>query len=166
VRAVLLCGVVALLGASAWHTASEIVSRVSASSANQPTLEMTGPAAQRIESVGPVRAGWASFASRFNGLVSKTRNSPLSAAAPLAMPEADSGSYAGRIEGTLRDTLVRASVPVDIQEQIARNFAARLDLAAPAQEGDTYHVLYERDDTTTQRKRVTALEIRSGREVH
>jgi murein DD-endopeptidase MepM/ murein hydrolase activator NlpD len=82
------------------------------------------------------------------------------------MPEADSGSYAGRIEGTLRDTLVRVSVPVDIQEQITRIFAARLDLAVPAQEGDTYRVLYERDDATTQRKRVTAVELRSGGEVY
>jgi murein DD-endopeptidase MepM/ murein hydrolase activator NlpD len=125
-RAVLLCGIVAMLGASAWGTVSEIVSRVNASSATQPTLD----------------------------------------AAPLVMPEADSGSYAGRIEGTLRDTLVRASVPVDIQKQTARIFAARLDLAAPAQEGDTYRVLYERDDATTQRKRVTAVELRSGGEVY
>lgn len=165
-RAVLLCGVVAMLGASAWHTVSVIASRVNTSSATQPTLQVTVPAAQRIEWVGQVCAGWASFASRFNGFVSKSRNSQLTDAAPLVRSEADSGSYAGRIEGTLRDTLVRASVPVDIREQIARIFAARLDLAAPAQEGDTYHVLYQRDDATTQRKRVTAVELRSGGEVH
>ncbi|WP_243751265.1 M23 family metallopeptidase [Paraburkholderia sp. BL10I2N1] len=118
---------------------------MNASCATQATLEATVPAAQRIEWVGQVSGGSAGIA-----------------AAPPVMPQTGSGSYAGRIEGTLRDTLVRASVPVEIQKQIARIFAARLDLAAPAQEGDTYHVLYERDDATTQRKRVTAVELRSG----
>ncbi|MGF6604950.1 murein DD-endopeptidase MepM/ murein hydrolase activator NlpD [Paraburkholderia sp. GAS448] len=146
--AVLMCGMVAMLGASDWVTVSEIVSRVNTSGTTQPTLalEVTVPTA--------------------NGLVSKTMNGRRPDGAPPVMPEADSGLYAGRIEGTLRDTLVRASVPVDVQEQIARIFAARLALAAPAQEGDTYHVLYERDDPTTQRKRVRAVELRSGGEVH
>ena len=56
-RVVLLCGMVAMLGASAWVTVSEIVSRVNASSATQPTLEVTVPAAQRIEWADQVPAG-------------------------------------------------------------------------------------------------------------
>ncbi|MGF6964454.1 murein DD-endopeptidase MepM/ murein hydrolase activator NlpD [Paraburkholderia sp. WC7.3g] len=147
-RAVLLCGIVALLGTSDWIAESEIASRVKASSATRSSLasEATVPAV--------------------DGPVSKTRTGELADAAPMVMPEADSGSYAGRIEGTLRDTLVRASVPVDIQEQISRIFAHRLDLAAPAQKGDTYQLLYARADTTTERKRLTAVELRSRGNVY
>ncbi|EDZ98473.1 Peptidase M23 [Burkholderia sp. H160] len=147
-RAILLCGGVALLCMSDWVVESKIASPVNRLSAPQSSLalEVTVPAV--------------------DGSVSETRDSRLSGAASLVMPEADSGSYAGRIEGTLRDTLVRASVPADVQEQIARIFAPRLDLAAPAQKGDTYQVLYARNDTTTPRKRLTAVELRSGGEVY
>ncbi|KXU84975.1 peptidase M23 [Paraburkholderia monticola] len=127
-RAVLLCGIVALLGTSDWVVESEVDSDVNTSS--------------------------------------ETTNTPLSDAAPLIMAEADRGSYAGRIEGTLRDTLVQAAVPMDVQEQIARVFAPRLNLAAPAQTGDTYQVLYESDNTAAPRNRLTAVELRSGGKVY
>ncbi|WP_233804788.1 M23 family metallopeptidase [Paraburkholderia sp. HP33-1] len=147
-RVVLLCGIVAVLGTSDWVVESDIASRLNTSSATQspPDLEVTVPVV--------------------DGSVSEARETQLSDAASLVMPEADSVSYAGRIEGTLRDTLVRASVPVDVQEQIARIFAPGLDLAAPAKKGDTYQVLYGRDDTTTQRMRLTAVQLRSGGEVY
>jgi murein DD-endopeptidase MepM/ murein hydrolase activator NlpD len=161
--AVFVCGVAAVLGVSVWAMGPEICGRVSASRAVQAALGVTMPAAQPIESAGKISAGGASTASGFAG---EAQNTPLSEAAPLVVPEADSGSYAGRTEGTLRNTLVRAGVPADIQEQLARIFAVRLDVAAPAKEGDTYRVLYEPGDATTQRKRVTAVELRSGDEVH
>jgi murein DD-endopeptidase MepM/ murein hydrolase activator NlpD len=146
--AVLLCGMIVMLGASDRVTEPEIVSRLNASSESQASLALavTAPA--------------------INGSVSKTSNTPLSDPVPLVMSDIDSGSYAGRIEGTLRDTLVRASVPADIREQIAHIFAPRLNLAAPAHRGDTYHVLYRRDDTNVQRKRLTAVELRSGGELY
>jgi murein DD-endopeptidase MepM/ murein hydrolase activator NlpD len=131
-----------------WRAESEAVRRMNEPRAAQPylALEVTASAA--------------------NGSAGKTSDGQLSNAAPLVMPELSSGSYAGRIEGTLRDTLARASVPVEIQEQIAHIFAPRLDLAAPAHNGDTVHVLYGRDDTNAQRKRLTAVELRSGGEVY
>ncbi|APA88198.1 M23 family metallopeptidase [Paraburkholderia sprentiae WSM5005] len=132
-RAVLLCGIAALLGTSS-AIRSSLTSEVIVPAVDEP--------------------------------VSKAGHSELSDAAPLRMPEADSGSYAGRIDGTLHDTLVRANVPMDIQEQIAHIFAHQLDLAAPAQKGDTYQVLYGRDDTTTARKRLTAVELRSRGQVY
>jgi murein DD-endopeptidase MepM/ murein hydrolase activator NlpD len=147
-RAVLLCGIVAILGTAGGVTESDIVNRISASSASQRSLDL------------------AVTARAVNGSVNNTSTSQLSDAAPLRMSDTDSGSYAGRIEGTLRETLMRASVPVDIQEQIASIFSPRLDLAAPAQKGDTYHVLYERDDTSAQRRRLTAVELRSGDQVY
>ncbi|MGF6606021.1 murein DD-endopeptidase MepM/ murein hydrolase activator NlpD [Paraburkholderia sp. WSM4175] len=147
-RAVLLCGVVAVLSVSAWVTVSEIVSRANKSSASQPTLalEMAAPATDK--------------------LVTETGNSQLSDAGPFVMSESYSGAYAGRIKGNLLDTLERASVPVEIREQIARIFASRLDLAAPAHKDDTYHVLYARDETTIQRKHLTAVELRSRGETY
>ncbi|MEX3636290.1 M23 family metallopeptidase [Paraburkholderia sp. BR14320] len=148
VAAVLLCGIIALLSTSDCVTEPKIVSRVNASSASQPSSALTVTAPAHTESV------------------SRTSYSRLSDAAPLVMPEVDSGSYAGRIEGTLRDTLARASVPVEIQQQIAHLFAPRLDLAARAHKGDTYHVLYGNDDTDARRKRVTAVELRSGGEFY
>ncbi|WP_255208958.1 M23 family metallopeptidase [Paraburkholderia youngii] len=139
---------IAMLSTSDGMTEAKIASRVNASSASQPSLALTvtAPAA--------------------NEFVSKTSRSQLADAAPFVMPQVDSGFYAGRIEGTLRDTLARASVPVEIQQQIAHLFAPRLDVTAPAHKDDTYHVLYGHDDTNVQRKRLTAVELRSGGEVH
>ncbi|MCC8402798.1 M23 family metallopeptidase [Paraburkholderia sp. MMS20-SJTN17] len=147
-RVVLLCGTVALVGTSDWVVKTDIASRLIKSSAtlSSPDIELTVPAV--------------------DGSVSEARDSQLSDATSFVMPQANSGSYAGRIEGTLRDTLVRANVPVDAQEQIARIFAPRLDLAAPARKGDTYQVLYGSEGTTTQRMRLTAVELRSGGEVY
>ncbi|MGF6838490.1 murein DD-endopeptidase MepM/ murein hydrolase activator NlpD [Paraburkholderia youngii] len=146
--AVFLFGMVAMLGAPNEVTEAEIVSRGHGSSARQLSraLEVTAPAV--------------------NDSGSKTRNGQLSHAAPLVMSDLDSGFYAGKIEATLRDTLARDSVPAEIQEQIAHIFAPRLDLAAPAHKGDTYRVLYESDDTNAQRKRLRAVELRSGGEVY
>lgn len=123
-RAVLICGVVSLLGVSDWAREPELASRVNTSN--------------------------------------EIGNGQLSGAAPLVMPQADVGSYAGRIEGTLRDTLVRAGVPADAHEDIARIFSPRLNLTAPAQPGDTYQILYGPDDTLAQHKRLKAVELRSG----
>jgi hypothetical protein len=164
--AALLCGTVTMPGALTWDAKPEVFSHVEASSAIRPVLGATMPIALPIEWTGQDSAGRASIAKSFSGFVSKANNSPLSAAAPFVSPEADSGSYAGRTEGSLRDTLARAGVPVEIREQIAGIFAARLDVAATAHEGDAYRVLYKRDDAAAQRKRVTAVELRSGGKVY
>jgi murein DD-endopeptidase MepM/ murein hydrolase activator NlpD len=164
--AALLCGTVTMPGALTWDAKPEVFSHVEASSAIRPVLGATMPIALPIEWTGQDSAGRASIAKSFSGFVSKPNNSPLSAAAPFVSPEADSGSYAGRTEGSLRDTLARAGVPVEIREQIAGIFAARLDVAATAHEGDAYRVLYKRDDAAAQRKRVTAVELRSGGKVY
>ncbi|ADG18741.1 Peptidase M23 [Paraburkholderia atlantica] len=146
--AVLLCGMIAMLGTSDGISELEIVGRMNESSASEPSLAQ------------------AATAPAVNASVSGTSHGRLSDAAPLVMSETNNGSSAGRIEGTLRDTLVRASVPVDVREQIEHLFAPRLDLAAPARKGDTYHVLYGRDATDARRKRLTAVEIRSGGEFY
>ncbi|WP_233852448.1 M23 family metallopeptidase [Paraburkholderia sp. HD33-4] len=139
----LLFGMVTMPVTPNWIAESELVRRINEPGAAQPYLALAAA----------------------NG-TSKTSDGQLSNAAPLVMSEPSSDSYAGRIEGTLRDTMARASVPVEIQEQIAHIFAPRLDLAAPAHNGDTVHVLYGRDDTNAQRKRLTAVELRSGGEVY
>jgi murein DD-endopeptidase MepM/ murein hydrolase activator NlpD len=156
--AAVLGGMVAILGLSALATAPEILNRVKASTENRSALGMIVPAAQSADSDNS--------GGNSSGAVSNAHNSPLSNAAPFVMQQADSGSYAGRIEGNLRDTLVRAGVPAEMRAQIARIFAARLDVAAPAQEGDTYRVLYERGAAAVQRRRVTAIELRSGAKLH
>ena len=166
VRAVLLCGTATMLGGLVWDAEPEVFSRVEASRAIRPVLRATMPVAAPIEWTGQDSAGRASTAMSFSGFVSKAHNSPLSDAAPVVSPEAGSGSYVGRTEGSLRDTLAQAGVPIEIREQIAGIFAARVDVAAPAHEGDTYRILYKRDDAAVQRKRVTAVELRSGGNVY
>ncbi|MBB5412260.1 MULTISPECIES: M23 family metallopeptidase [unclassified Paraburkholderia] len=161
-----LCGMVAILGLSVSTAAPEIFNRVKASSAIWSGLGVTVPAAQPVERPRQMSEGSADIAGKFSGFVGEAQNSPLSGAVPLVVPEAEIGSYAGRIEGNLHDTLVRADVPVEIREQIARIFASRLDVAAPAQKGDTYRVFHGRDAAAPQRRRVTAVELRSGAKVY
>ncbi|MEX3787379.1 hypothetical protein [Paraburkholderia sp. BR14374] len=111
--AVLLFGMVALLGASAWVAVTEMVGRANASGAMQPSpaLDMAVLAPKK--------------------LVSKIANNQLSDAALLVMPESYSGSSAGRIEDTLRDISERAGVPIETREQTKSIYASRLDLTAP-----------------------------------
>ena len=143
-RMVVLFSVVTIPATSHWIAAPAIVGSVNEPGATRPyrALGVTAPA------VG--------------ASASKTTDGQLATAAPLDMPKTDSDSHAGPIEGTLRDTLVRASVPADMREHIARIFAPRLDLAAPAQKGDTYRVLYRRDDSAGRSRRLMAVELRSG----
>ncbi|WP_322013106.1 M23 family metallopeptidase [Paraburkholderia sp. J12] len=164
--AAVLCGVVAMLGVSASATVPEAFGPVKASRAIPLVQGGGAPAPQPIEWIGQVFTGWAGISSQSSEGIRVAPERSLSDTAPLVMPQADGGSYAGQTEGTLLDSLARAGVPEEMQQQIVRIFSARVDFAAPARTGDSFRVIYERDDTAAQHKRVAAVELHSGGEVY
>jgi murein DD-endopeptidase MepM/ murein hydrolase activator NlpD len=164
--AALLCGTVTMLDAWMSDAKPEVFSHTKVSHATRSLEGAITSISSLIVWTGQNSAGRASVARSFDGFDSKAHNSPQSGATPLVRREANSGSYAGRTEGSLRDTLMRAGVPAEIREQMAGIFGSRLDIAAPAHKGDAYRVLYKRDNGAAQRKQVTAVELRSGGKVY
>ena len=80
----------------------------------------------------------------------------------LAMPHADTASYAGPIKGSLRDAWKADGLPVSLTVQLSRIFAGRLDVSSRAQSGDSYRIVYEpasRDRPGLQNGRIRAVEI-------
>jgi murein DD-endopeptidase MepM/ murein hydrolase activator NlpD len=95
--------------------------------------------------------------------VANGARSTLSAAAPLSMPVADSGTYAGQITGGSRAAWTAVGLPADLAAQLSRILAGRLDAKRPAQAGDYYRIVYEPgtgNQAGASRRRVTAVELR------
>jgi hypothetical protein len=88
--------------------------------------------------------------------------STLSGAAPLNMPAAGSGVYAGPIKRESRMTWTPVGLPADLAAQLARILAGQLDTTRPAQADDYYRIVYEpvAGNQGVTRRRVTALEMR------
>jgi murein DD-endopeptidase MepM/ murein hydrolase activator NlpD len=124
------------------------------------------PPASTREWAGRVVVGTSKTLSLVNGagpLVTNGAHPTLSGAAPLDMPRADVGTYAGEIKGGLHAAWTPVGLPVDLAAQLGRIFAGRLDATKPAQAGDYYRIVYERaagKRAGASSARVTAVELR------
>ena len=108
--------------------------------------------------------GAANISLTGQGVMNDTR-ATLSSAAPLSMPVATAGTYAGQMQGGSHAAWTPIRLPADLAAQLRRILAGRLDVTRPAQPGDYYRIVYEPaagNPAGSSRRRVTVVEIRFG----